>query len=477
MAGACWFVHTCRVPPPHFDHDVVLSGRTLDEADFRGAVFEGHVDFTRSVFSTRADFTGAVFKGRVYFQGAVFEDDASFQDAVFERFANFASVRFRTHVRFKGATFDELSIKGVSVERDLLFNWARFQNTSLLGPIEARTLDLRQATFHRRVRVEAGANRLLAERSRFLGGVRLLVGPGPAAGPDEETAEARWPDEPGGPTIDLTDVEFGAASLVGPRHPAEGAPPPRIVALGGTDVGPLTVSYTRLSECRLAGVHNLNQLTIEGHRAFESSPPRAWLARRAIIRDEHLLRATWGPRAGRGHWALPGAPSETPESAAEVEQAYRALRRGRADAKDEIGGADFYYGEMEMRRFGQYLLARRRRRERWWPGWAAARGEHLLLWLYWAVSGYGLRAWRAFTALALVVALTAAAFLAWGYRPGANMDFLDSVRFSLRAATSLLRGPEQKLTATGEWIELALRFTGPVLFGLAILALRGRVRR
>jgi hypothetical protein len=28
---------------------------------------------------------------------------------------------------------------------------------------------------------------------------------------------------------------------------------------------------------------------------------------------------------------------------------YRALRKGREDARDEPGAADFYYGEMEMR--------------------------------------------------------------------------------------------------------------------------------
>jgi hypothetical protein len=29
---------------------------------------------------------------------------------------------------------------------------------------------------------------------------------------------------------------------------------------------------------------------------------------------------------------------------------YRALRKAQEDAKDEPGAADFYYGEMEMRR-------------------------------------------------------------------------------------------------------------------------------
>ncbi|WP_235017953.1 hypothetical protein [Thermomonospora echinospora] len=44
------------------------------------------------------------------------------------------------------------------------------------------------------------------------------------------------------------------------------------------------------------------------------------------------------------------------------------------------------------------------------------------------------------------------------------------------ASTSLLRGWDQGLTA-GEWIGLALRLLGPVLPSLAVLTLRGRIRR
>jgi hypothetical protein len=35
------------------------------------------------------------------------------------------------------------------------------------------------------------------------------------------------------------------------------------------------------------------------------------------------------------------------------------------------------------------------------------------------------------------------------------------------AATSLLRGPDEALTALGEWLYMALRLLGPVLLGLA----------
>ena len=166
---------------------------------------------------------------------------------------------------------------------------------------------------------------------------------------------------------------------------------------------------------------------------------------------------------------------------------YRELRKGREDAKDQPGAADFYYGEMELRR-----------RDRATP-WA----ERLVLWLYWLVSGYALRAWRALAALVVVVLLAAVLVAFWGFprsepgfrpvgvdssgalvyeqRPTAPAPGIErlpaSLRFSARSATALLRGPDRALTPLGEWLEIALRFLGPVLLGLAVLSVRGRVRR
>lgn len=143
--------------------------------------------------------------------------------------------------------------------------------------------------------MEVTAGSVRAERSRFPGGVRMLVGgSGAAAG----SGELRWQEVLLGPTVDLTDVEFGAASLVGALDSGDRSRWPRIVSLGGTDVALLTVSYARLAECRLAGVHNLDKLAIEGYRTFETAPSRWWISGRFVTRDEHLLRTTWA-RGGR----------------------------------------------------------------------------------------------------------------------------------------------------------------------------------
>jgi hypothetical protein len=133
--------------------------------------------------------------------------------------------------------------------------------------------------------------------------------------------------------------------------------------------------------------------------------------------------------------------------------------RAREDSKDEPGAADFYYGEMEMRRFDI----------------TKQRAERLILWLYWLVSGYGLRASRALLALAVTVLVFAALLYAWGFP--SQRSFLDALTFSAESTTSLFRPPERELTLAGEWLQIGLRLLGPFFFGLALLSLRGRVKR
>jgi hypothetical protein len=138
---------------------------------------------------------------------------------------------------------------------------------------------------------------------------------------------------------------------------------------------------------------------------------------------------------------------------------YRELRKGREDKGDSAGAGDLYYGEMEMRRHDA----------------DAPMSERVILWLYWAISGYGLRGARA-----LVSTIVAFAFLfrAWGFSPHPTLT--RSLLFSAESASALFKAPLAPgltLTSTGEIFLLALRLLGPLFLGLAFLALRARVRR
>jgi len=114
----------------------------------------------------------------------------------------------------------------------------------------------------------------------------------------------------------------------------------------------------------------------------------------APLADEHRRRAQWGRARTRRRWQLPGDDVDLPWGIDVVGQ-YRASRKGMEDAKDEPGGADFYYGEMEMRRLGKSKELHARFRSSWWGGALASLGDLVLLTAYWLVSGYGQRAWYA----------------------------------------------------------------------------------
>lgn len=112
--------------------------------------------------------------------------------------------------------------------------------------------------------------------------------------------------------------------------------------------------------------------------------------------EERLWRAT---RPKYSHWA-----DTRPDKSAEVQPErlaglYRQLRKAQEYAKNEPGAADFYYGEMEMRRHAHTTPA----------------AEHAIIWLYWLISGYGLRALRSLAALIVVGVAVATTLVGWGF--------------------------------------------------------------
>ncbi|MEU5242619.1 hypothetical protein AB0G81_00565 [Streptomyces asoensis] len=172
---------------------------------------------------------------------------------------------------------------------------------------------------------------------------------------------------------------------------------------------------------------------------------------------------------------------------------YCALRKALKDGKHEPGAADFYYGEMEMRRHADDI----------------PRSERSLLTGYWALSGYGLRASRALAWLGAAMLLTILLLMAVGLpkdtptqtatgtvpaRGGTVTFHIDQddpqnptgnrftgERFEKALNVTLnsvvFRSSSQDLTTTGTYIEMTSRLTEPVLLGLAVLAICNRVKR
>jgi hypothetical protein len=148
----------------------------------------------------------------------------------------------------------------------------------------------------------------------------------------------------------------------------------------------------------------------------------------------------------------------SPDRLAEL---YRSLRKAREDSKDEPGAADFYYGEMEMRRLAA----------------GTPLAERVILSLYWLVSGYSLRGLRALVSLAVVIIGLASLLHLIGYsaRPSPP-SFWGSLLYAASSALSI-SDEQVQLTAWGKLLRIALRLAGPILLGLTLLSVRNRVKR
>jgi uncharacterized protein YjbI with pentapeptide repeats len=427
-------IHLADFRNANFTSDVGLQSIVFDGlALFEGAAFEGSALFNEVSFMSRVSFDGATFCGDAIFRDATFNSRTTFRRAHFCQKATFRRSLFTGRASFKDATFS-----GNVILNDVTFD---------------RKPRLTEVTCERTVELN---------RAFFPNGVEIL--------------ELR-----GSPEIVMEGVALGSSSILsGPREQSDR---PRLLSLRGSDVARLLISDVDLRACRFVNTHNLDQLRFERGCEFVVAPGR-WRSRRNVIAEEHQLRASakaddlkpsssvrviggrkwrsgWYPAECRPpQWLVKDSPElDHALAPSEIAGIYRALRRGRETDRDESEASDFYYGEMEMRRHDDHK----------------SRFERLIVSSYWLTSGYGLRASRAFLCLAATVFAFGVLLYEWGI--SGHVTFAQALTFSAQSTTSLFRAPQGNLTLTGQWLEMGLRLLGPLFFGLALLAIRGRVKR
>lgn len=187
--------------------------------------------------------------------------------------------------------------------------------------------------------------------------------------------------------------------------------------------------------------------------------------------------------------------------APEIAGIYRDLRKGMEDAKNEPGAADFYYGEMEMRRLAGRKPTGLADTMQLPSSWV----ERAVLYGYWIVSGYSSRTTRALIALALVIFSAALLYTTPGFAtvtpPPAQIATIDPIGgqvtytsppppvgptfgvaldYAARESVSLLEGSGTSLITTkwpGDLVNAIVRLAGPILLAFAIFALRSRTKR
>jgi hypothetical protein len=397
---------------------------------------------------------------------------------------------------------------GACVNGNAQFHGTDFGTTDWLGPLlVTETLNLDRATFRRSVHIEVAAAAVNCQQTTFAADATLrlryasiVLDHATSERPVTIAAATRPFTVPRDPrSLDTSDRELDDTLL----NRQGTAPGPKLLSLRGVDASRLVLVNIDLTECRFVDVHQLDQLRLDGLNRFAYPPPltiqgRLLLRRprRRTLIEEH----TWRAVRGRPGWAAPPAldSTEQPLEAERLAAAYRQLRKAQEDAKNEPGAADFYFGEMEMRRYAKSTPA----------------SEKLILNLYWAISGYGLRASRAMATLGIVIALTVVLLVSYGLP---NTDQRQQMTGTLTAPTAgrnsftatldepearltgslaqrwtrarvdqatrvalgavVFRDAGQKLTTAGSYTTLGARFFGPVLLALAALALRGRVKR
>jgi uncharacterized protein YjbI with pentapeptide repeats len=476
-----------------FSGDAGFRGaRFSGNAEFGEARFSGHADFDRAQFSRYAHFLEAQFSGDADYFAARFSGDAGFRGARFSGNAEFGEARFSGHADFVAAQFSGDANFGHTVVAGTLRCDEAVFDRDLRVYLSASALSCRSTRFSGRAELNVRWAEVALDNAVFVGRSRLVgVGPWPAL--DESAVRASRADAQYALRADRGDRQLDAQER------------PRLLSLRQAAVENLALGNVDLRPCRFFGAHGLDELRIEADCEF-AAPPGWWRTHRRTLVEEHEWRERRHSRAAISNGGSgPSRPArdaeDSPADAAasgwlpvecqpadwlrqdigtevldptHIASLYRALRKAFEDRKDEPGAGDFYYGEMEMRRQrpprtpgpGRLRAQRRFTRDR---------GERAILTLYWLVSGYGMRGSRALMCLAVTVAAGALLFGHGGFR--GTHPAGGPIAFALESTISLLRAPAVKLTAGGEFVQIALRLLGPLFLGLALLALRGRIKR
>ena len=417
-------------------------------------------------------FRGAHVSGSAGFFLAEFVGDAWFSETIFSGRAGFDRARFSADARFEAAQFLQAREFGpLLVAGHLVLSYSRFAQAVVIDVAAARLVCV-ATMFEQAATVRARYAEIVLDGAIFTKPATLAYA---------EQGFGRWIGR-SLPTFDETPLRSTGRS-----------PRPRLLSLRQVDVSNLILAEINLEACLFWGAHHLDLLRIEGPKTFPITP-RGWhlgrvggqglpvwrWTKRQTVAEEHIWRAARplpSTLAGRPHPKLTGwrPPPRDLQwmvelwSGQAVQQLesdrlallYRRLRKGREDNKNEPGAADFYYGEMEMRR---------RAIETPWV-------ERVILTAYWLVSGYSLRGLRAFLTLLAVVAVVAVLFQHIGFaQPATSRSYLDGLLYAAESTLSLSSGNVQ-LTVWGRVLRIALRVTGPVLLGLALLSVRNRVKR
>ena len=414
-------------------------------SDFSLFFFPGETDFFEAEFDQDASFFGATFNGEAMFHLAKFHGRATFEKATFGGEAGFGGANFE-----KTASFDEVTFRGEAHVHDatfgdgagfssVKFTTANFISSAFKGGVHfglsnfGGEVDFSWATFGKSVEFLRST---FSGETSFVG--TRFAEEGASFRFSSFRARARFASgEMDGEHIRMfsrLDVDFRDVAVEPP--------------------GAVTFVEADLRRCRFLGT-NLEYLRFTGVKW-----PRTSDGRRDALHDE-----------------IVSGKNDQSGSLAQIEDLYRQVKKSYEGQRDYERASDFHYGEKEMRRRN--------------PG--TRKGLRALLWLYRNLSGYGEEYLRPLVWSFILLAVSAAGYLYFGLQVQDGKTTLafqqlkawstDSLWvlgkglfYSFRVMT-LLRPDDLEPLRWGQLIHAGQSLLGPLLLGLAGIAIRQRLRR
>lgn len=495
-----------------FIGDAHIGGCKCVDAWFIACNFLRKASFSGTSFSEPAFFAYDIFYGETNFNGVSFGEKATFYCLTFLDSAKFYAASFESSVSFENSVAKEWDLSEVAF------------NAGDIGPIVGLGVILKKVILATRGRLVVAAPSIVATWLTVQHGIHMVFRADSVDLSDSEFAKKSILSSYGVEELkELRDEPISDDSSLNSDSGPEETSNERVQALREAEkfradvfrainslplkcavssleranVVELALTAVTLSHCHFAGAHGLDKIRIGSNCAFLLTPnwwrwkrftPRRMYTRRRILFEEVGWRRANG--------------ATYPLSPLDVSTIYRDLRKSLEDAKNEPAAADFYYGEMEMRRLsGKSFSALTGRVERGTPF-----VERMLLAAYWALSGYGLRASRALLALTFLVLIAASTFTHEEFAtvsppqpqitsvdlssgavhltsapPQVKPSFSMALEHAARQSFSILQpksaDSEIVTHGFGTLLDFLLRFAGPALVALAVLAVRGRTKR
>jgi uncharacterized protein YjbI with pentapeptide repeats len=437
-----------------FKKDVTFHDATFEgDVDFRFATFEEDAWFQDVTFGGRADFSFSSFQEGAWFsytRGTTFEGDADFQRVRFENYAGFSGTVFQRNVRFPSATFTQnASFEESTFGRTVDFRFATFCTTL------DEVADFRRATFEGELYFRAAKfyGNTDFYRANFLDAVKFVGG--------EEAGKER-----------ASEV-FAPEGWVSLRRARAEKP------------GQVSFDTIRLRPSWLVGVdaRKFDFTAVEWYGL--SDDPKDGI-------DDEIERVRQKePKSDE--YAL-------------LAQACQRLAANAEENRDYPTANEFHYWAMDALRKRRWSHLRRlkerltRIRQKW-PrvqsrcgtimtlrlAWRVISGKRLsgptkhfglIATFYWAMSGYGVRAARAFWVLAGICVAFAVFYMLLG--PTELQNFWTALVYSMGAIARLNPNPRpDPATDPGhfQFLVIVEGLLGPLQIALLALAIRRKVMR